>query len=79
MEHKTKNSLSDLKVHYHKYDRDYTNSGYLDEYYSESVVLRGERNFEKIHQFLMVLEVNISMIGEILRIEEVTTHQQKVI
>ncbi len=47
LEHKTKSSQSDLKVHYHKYDREYTNSGYLDEYYSESLVLKGERTFEK--------------------------------
>ena len=47
LEHKTKNSQSDLKIHYHKYDREYTNSGYLDEYYSESLVLKGERNFKK--------------------------------
>ena len=47
LEHKTKNSESDLKIHYHKYDRDYANNGFLDEYYSESLVLRGERNFKK--------------------------------
>ena len=47
LEHKTKNSESDLKIHYHKYDREYANNGFLDEYYSESIVLRGERNFEK--------------------------------
>ncbi len=47
VEHKTKNSQSDLKIHYHKYDREYANSGYLDEYYSESLVLKGERNYEK--------------------------------
>ena len=47
LEHRTNNSESDLKVHYHKYDREYANSGYLDEYYSESLVLKGERNFEK--------------------------------
>ena len=47
LEHRTNNSESDLKVHYHKYDREYENSGYLDEYYSESLVLKGERNFER--------------------------------
>ena len=31
LEHKTKNSESDLKVHYHKYDRDYANNGFLDD------------------------------------------------
>ena len=45
MEHKTLGSQGDLKIHY-KYDREYENSGYLDEYYSESLVLKGERNFE---------------------------------
>ena len=47
LEHRTNNSESDLKVHYHKYDREYENSGYLDEYYSESLVFKGERNFER--------------------------------
>lgn len=47
LEHKTNNSDGDLKVHYHKYDREYANNGYLDEYYSESLVVKGERNFEK--------------------------------
>ena len=47
LEHKTNNSKSDYKIHYHKYDREYANSGYLDEYYSESLVLKGERNYEK--------------------------------
>ena len=41
-EHRTRNSETDLKIHYHNYDRDYENSGYLDEYYSNSMVLRGE-------------------------------------
>ena len=35
LEHRTKNTESDLKIHYHKYDREYENSGFLDEYYSE--------------------------------------------
>ena len=47
LEHKTINSDDNLKIHYHKYDRDYANSGYLDEYYSESLVIKGERSFEK--------------------------------
>lgn len=47
LEHKTNNSEGDLKIHYHKYDRDYANSGYLDEYNSESLVVKGERNFKK--------------------------------
>ena len=47
LDHKTKNSENNFKVHYHKYDRDYANSGYLDEYYSEALVVRGERNVKK--------------------------------
>ena len=47
IEQRTKNSESDLKVHYHKYDREYENNGFLDEYYSESLVLKGERKFKK--------------------------------
>ena len=47
VEQRTKNSESDLKVHYHKYDREYANNGFLDEYYSESLVLKGERKFKK--------------------------------
>ena len=47
LEHKTNIHQSDYKIHYHKYDREYANSGYLDEYYSESLVLKGERNYEK--------------------------------
>ena len=41
-EHKSQNSENNLILHYHNYDREYENSGYLDEYYSESLVLRGE-------------------------------------
>ena len=47
VEQRTKNSESDLKVHYHNYDREYANNGFLDEYYSESLVLKGERKFKK--------------------------------
>jgi len=47
LEQKTNNSEGNLKIHYHKYDREYANSGYLDEYYSESLVVKGDRNFKK--------------------------------
>tara|TARA_B100001123_G_C15341748_1_gene1035270 strand:+ start:3674 stop:5527 length:1854 start_codon:yes stop_codon:yes gene_type:complete len=43
LEHKTKSSENNLVVHYHNYDREYENGGYLDEYYSESIFLKGER------------------------------------
>ena len=43
IEHINKKSESDLKFHYHKYDREYENDGYLDEYYSESYVAKGEK------------------------------------
>ena len=32
-----------LIFHYHAYDRDYKNGGYLDEYNSESITIKGER------------------------------------
>jgi len=32
-----------LIIHYHGYDRDYKNSGHLDEYNSESLTIKGER------------------------------------
>ena len=41
-EHVSKSNEKDLTFHYHNYDRQYENSGYLDEYYSESFVVRGE-------------------------------------
>ena len=46
-EHKKEDTLSDLKLHYHNYDRKYDNSGYLDEYYSQAIVARGEREIKK--------------------------------
>ena len=44
LNHRTQNSESEFKIHYHNYDREYENGGYLDEYYSESIVLKGERS-----------------------------------
>ena len=46
IEHKSENSNGSLIFHYHNYDREYDNSGYLDEYYSESLVLRGEKSIK---------------------------------
>ena len=46
LEHVSKNSESGLIFHYHNYDRDYENDGYLDEYYSESIVAKGERKIK---------------------------------
>ena len=43
LEHKNNNSENNLIFHYHNYDRDYRNSGYLDEYDSESLTIKGER------------------------------------
>ena len=40
-EHVSKSNENNLTFHYHNYDK-YENSGYLDEYYSESFVVRGE-------------------------------------
>ena len=40
LDHKSKKFEDTFVLHYHKYDRQYENSGYLDEYYSESFVLK---------------------------------------
>ena len=48
LDHKSKKFEDTFVLHYHKYDRQYENSGYLDEYYSESFVLKTER---KINHF----------------------------
>lgn len=48
---RSENSENDLKFHYHKYDREYENGGFLDEYYSKSITLKGEHKksfFDKI-------------------------------
>jgi len=46
LEHKSTNSESDLVFHYHNYDREYDNATYLDEYDSESFVVKGERSIK---------------------------------
>ncbi len=38
-----KNFEDNLIFHYHKYDRQYENGGFLDEYYSQSLVTKAER------------------------------------
>ena len=47
LEHKSKNSENNFIFHYHNYDRGYRNAGYLDEYDSESLVIKGERTVNK--------------------------------
>ena len=42
-----KNNLEDsLVLHYNNYDRQYENGGYLDTYYSESFITKGERSIK---------------------------------
>jgi vitamin B12 transporter len=43
-EHKSKNSDDNFIFHYHNYDREYHNAGYLDEYDSESLVVKADRS-----------------------------------
>lgn len=42
LEYVTKNSKKNITLHYHNYDREYENSGFLDEYYSESFIVKSE-------------------------------------
>ena len=46
LEHKSINSESGLIFHYHNYDREYDNDTYLDEYDSESFVVKGEQSIK---------------------------------
>jgi len=46
LEHISKNSENNLIFHYHNYDREYENAGVLDEYNSESLVVKGERKIK---------------------------------
>ncbi len=50
-EHKSQNSENNLIFHYHNYDREYHNATYLDEYYSESLVVKGDRNTKLNNKF----------------------------
>lgn len=42
LEYISKININNIVFHYHNYDREYENSGYLDEYDSETVVIKGE-------------------------------------
>lgn len=42
LEYISKKNETNLTFHYHNYDRQYEDAGYLDEYYSEAFVIRGE-------------------------------------
>ena len=50
-EHKSQNSENNLILHYHNYDREYHNATYLDEYYSESLVVKADRNTKINNKF----------------------------
>ena len=50
-DYKSQNSEKSLKFHYHKYDRDYDNASYLDEYDSESFVVRIENESKMNDKF----------------------------
>jgi len=51
LEHISKNAENNLIFHYHNYDREYENSGVLDEYDSESLVVKGERKIKTTNKF----------------------------
>ena len=50
LEHVSKNLKNKLTFHYHNYDREYENAGYLDEYDSESLVLKGESEIKSTNK-----------------------------
>ena len=50
LEHISKKSENNLIFHYHNYDREYENSGVLDEYDSESLVVKGERKIKSTNK-----------------------------
>ncbi len=50
LDHISENSESNLILHYHNYDRDYENSGVIDEYDSESFVVKGERKIKSTNK-----------------------------
>ena len=51
LEHISKKTENRLTFHYHNYDREYENSGVLDEYDSESLVFRGESKIRSTNKF----------------------------
>ena len=50
-EHRSKNSENNLTFHYHNYDREYHNATYLDEYDSESLVVKVDRSTKLNNKF----------------------------
>ena len=50
-EHRSKNSEDNLIFHYHNYDREYHNATYLDEYDSESLVVKADRSTKLNNKF----------------------------
>ena len=46
-----KDKDDNLILHYHAYDRDYQNEGFLDEYNSESITFKGERKINTNENF----------------------------
>ncbi|MDC0200469.1 TonB-dependent receptor plug domain-containing protein [Candidatus Pelagibacter sp.] len=50
-EHRSQNSENNLIFHYHNYDREYHNDTYLDEYYSESLVVKADRSSKINNKF----------------------------
>ena len=51
LEHISKNMEDALTFHYHNYDRDYDDGGYLDEYESESLVAKAEKKIKYTDRF----------------------------
>ena len=51
LEHKSKNLENSLTFHYHNYDREYHNATYLDEYDSESLVIKADRSIKMNNKF----------------------------
>ena len=76
-EHKSQNSENNLIFHYHNYDRDYDNAGYLDEYDSESLVVKADRSTKLSNKFHLDMVLNTNMTGVRLKIEVATLLQQK--
>ena len=51
LDHVSKKSENNLILHYHNYDREYENSGVLDEYDSESLVVKSESKVKSTNKF----------------------------
>ena len=78
-EHKLKNSESNLIFHYHNYDRKYNDGTYLDEYYSESLVIKGDRSIKFNNKISFGYGSEYKYDWGSFENREVTHHQQKVI